>query len=113
MPEKSLKIGDTLYRILGNRSAPKTIAPHTVATIGRKYFTITGDTRRKFAIDTLLYTCQDCHQNNVQLYRSEQEIKDSWAADELRGKIGEFFRFGNRKASLEQLQGIAEILQLK
>lgn len=105
-------IGMKLYRENYNRNQPVTVSEHTITKIGRKYFEIDNNDRYKIEIETLHYNDKIYTQNNFQLYRSEQEIRDKNERIELYRLIRTHFDY-SQKNTLQDYRKIAEILGIK
>jgi hypothetical protein len=110
----TLKIGDTLYRPIFDRrtSAFLRIETVTVNSIGKKYFTTEEyHDRTKFEIETLKHINKDFSQNNIQLYKSIEEIELGEQKKSLKKEIDLFFfDYKSSTLSLEQLREIKKII---
>lgn len=110
---QKLKPGDTIwYREYKRRNEEGENVRVTVDKIGKKYLTtIEKGDRIKVSIYTLKYESPGYSQNNIQFYRTEQEINDlllEWELSrQLREKIG---TYGTVKLTLSQLKRIIDIV---
>ena len=112
----TLKIGDILYQPIFDRrtKAFLSIESLTVNSIGKKYFTIKQfSDKKKFVIETLKYTDKNYNQDNIQLYKSTEEIELEEEKKTLKKEIDSFFqKYQSSILSLEQLREIKKIINL-
>ena len=105
----AIQPGTVLYR---QRSANgQLFEAVTVATVGRTYFTIEEKLRGRYRLSNLLY---DTNYGSAkeQLYRTSEEILIEIETTKLRETITKAINFGEvRKLTLDQLRGIAAILE--
>jgi hypothetical protein len=106
-----LTIGMKLFGIKRSWGQKGKLSEFTISKIGRKYFYTTEDSDVSFDKETLLYSCKDYSQNNVQLYLTKQEILDMYNRSDLHQKIRNHFSSQYQpQNTLEELSRIAEIL---
>lgn len=105
-----MKIGTVLYR----ESKTGIILQEVVNKVGRLYFECEGDYKGlKYNLNTLKYESKMYSQNNIQLYRTKQEILDLNEHYLLMVKLKNMFgSWQTPKISLEQLRSIHKILEL-
>jgi hypothetical protein len=103
-----IEIGTTFYRLLTKRDGTSTIVEYTVTSVGKKYFYCDDNSRQKFDITTLFYKDAQYSQDNIQLYRSAQEILDLEEANRLFADIRYNINY-NKKASSFTLQQLIDI----
>lgn len=103
-------IGQTLFCIPNSRGLASTRPEYVVSKIGKKYFYVEGNDRLKFDKETLKHTDNVYSQNNIQLYRSVQEIMDIRERERLYATIREYFSYYRGK-SLSMLREIMAIIE--
>ncbi len=107
---KKLEVGDVLYRLYQRRNQDPSIVKMTVEKIGNKYF-YCANWKEKFDKVTLRFISDYSSMNNIQLYRTEQEITDMLQHEDLSKKVRKFFDgFGSVPLNLSQLTRIADII---
>lgn len=107
----SIEVGQELYCVRPSlrRGHKEDIESYTVATVGRKYFTV-GESRSRFHLDTLKEDAD--HNYLAQLYRTEQEILDLRRREALSSELSCLFagwRF-YQNLSLDQMERIKAIV---
>lgn len=112
----TLKTGDSLYQPIYDRRTKAFICieTHTINSIGNKYFTVEKlSNKTKFEIETLKYTDKNYCQDNIQLYKSIEEIELEEEKKTLKKGIEFFFHeYKSSILSLEQLREIKKIINL-
>jgi len=103
-------IGQRLLCFANSRGFASTRTEYVVSKIGKKYFYVEENNRLKFDKETLQHIDNVYTQNNVQLYRTEQEIQDIKERNRLYNTIREYFSYGRGK-SLSMLREIMSIIE--
>lgn len=107
-----IKVGDILYGRESYRRETSEIKEYIVEKVGRIYFYVENQPRRRYNIETLQHFDKDYGQLNHQLYRTAQEIQDKIEHERLSDTIKSKFRdYGKLPYTLEQLKQINEILK--
>ncbi len=106
----SIVLGQKLYAGNWSRNEVSQITEYIVSKIGKKYFFVEDNERLKFDIETLKHTDKNYSQYNVQLYLTEQEIKDKNEMNVLRNKFILASRRKPEDFSLDQLRRIIDII---
>ena len=115
LSDKSVFVGQTLYRETYNRDAPGEIKEFVVSKIGKKYFYLIGwENRYPINKESLRYEDKNYTQRSFQLYRNKQEILDRRERADLLNRLKKHFDWsGNsNKNTLEQLRIAADVLGL-
>ena len=103
-------IGQRLFCFANLRGSISTRTEYVVSKIGKKYFYVEENDRLKFDKETLQHIDNVYSQNNVQLYRTEQEIQDMKERKSLYDTVREYFSY-DRGKSLSMLREIMSIIE--
>lgn len=103
-------IGQQLFCFANSRGSISTRTEYVVSKIGKKYFYVEENERLKFDKETLQHIDNVYSQNNVQLYRTEQEIQDIKERKRLYDTVREYFSY-DRCKSLSMLREIMSIIE--
>lgn len=104
-----VEVGQKLYqsKVLGEEPIEL-----TVTKVGRVYFEVSGDYRGRYTISDLKRESEYTY-GQTQLYLTAQEVMDKDERSSLYSKIREKVGiYGNNNLTLEQLRGVAKILEL-
>lgn len=108
-PLMTVFIGQVLFCIPNSRGWGLCRSEYTVSKIGKKYFYVEENDRLKFDKETLQHNDNVYSQNDIQLFRTEQEIKDIKERDMLYRTIREYFSY-DRGKSLSMLREVMLII---
>ena len=110
-----IQVGQKLWLVPAHYYSKDSREPQEeiVSKVGRKYFELQEQPKRKYSIETLQEEIDSSYKG--QCYLSLQEILEKREREALINKVKQIFgSYGNPKEiTLEQMRKIAEVLQIK
>ncbi|MDB5032231.1 hypothetical protein [Mucilaginibacter sp.] len=103
-----MKIGDKLW-LAESRRNETIVSEVEIATVGKKYFTLTNDPRKKYSIERMVLETQ--YNWSGRFYNTHQEYLDSTEISALYFEIKKWFDgYTCQRLNLDQLRQIKHIV---